>query len=91
MNFEGINFGEKEIINDHCYITRALTDCEGKIYGIIKDCCINKWDLSKAYYWSYVLVFGNRFSIVHKGMLLYNNVTDEKLCKLHKQSQINLN
>lgn len=81
---------KKQIINEG-YLTHALTDRDGKIYGVIKDCWISDWFIkTNSYYWSDVFVLGNSYHIIRTGTFLLNP-TNEKLCQLHEQSKINLN
>ena len=50
---------EKQVIN-RGYLTRALTDGESKIYGIVKNHYISDWSHEpKNLYWSEVFVDGN--------------------------------
>lgn len=81
---------EKQILN-RGYVTNALTDDEGEIYGMIKDHHIS-WDLlpfKRNYYWSEVYSEPNMCMIVRKGTLLAD-ATPQELKKMHEQSKVNL-
>ena len=81
---------EKEIIN-RGYLTHALTDETGLIYGINPVHWIN-WRLREGkhrYYWSDVFCDGPKFHIIRKGILLAN-ATPEELEEKFEQSKINL-
>lgn len=77
-----------QIIN-RGYLTYALTDEHGNIYGTNVDHFINVWD-NINYYWSEVFVDCGTYQIHRKGILL-TNPSNERLKELHKQSKINLN
>ena len=88
---------KKEILENYGYVTHALTNGEGRIYGIIKNCYISdlfwqeKIDAGESFYWSDVYVSGPVFVIIRKGMVLVNNKTPKKLNELFEQSKVNLN
>ena len=83
----------KEILK-RGYVTHALTDSNGTIYGITNDQIT--WELyikefNYSYYWSEVYCeAGCLYTIIRKGTLLVN-VTADELKKYHEQSKINLN
>lgn len=88
---------EKEILNKG-YLTNALTDGNGKIYGNNVGEDIN-WPLykdvshmkDKSFYWSEVFVHENTSTtIVRKGMLLANPSGND-LQNYFDQSKVNLN
>lgn len=87
---EIVKFGEKQILK-RGYITNALTNEKGRVFGMILDCYINDFsDEGKAFYWSEVYCEPDYMcQIVRKGTLLCNATNDE-LQKYHKHSKINL-
>lgn len=88
---------KKEILENYGYATHALTNGEGRIYGINKNCYISDlcWqemiDAGESFYWSDVYVSGAVSVIIRKGMALVANKTPKKLNELFEQSKINLN
>lgn len=82
---------EKTIL-ERGYITNALTDANGTIYGLNKEQYINDWYATpQTYYWSEVYCEPSYMAtIIRKGALLINKTNDE-LKELHEQSKINLN
>lgn len=85
---------EKTILN-RGYVTNALTNENGEIYGLIKEHYINfaanSIEMKHKFYWSEVYCeVGVRAMIIRKGVLLVNP-TPEELSNYHEQSKINLN
>lgn len=79
---------QKEVVPGG-YLTHALTDESGKIWGINPDEVVTLGS-AKIWYWSIVLKFGNLYQIIIKGEWL-SSINDEQLQELHRQSQVNLN
>ena len=84
---------KKEIL-ERGYVTHALTNEEGKIYGFRNESInweTNEIEKAHRFYWSEVYCEpGYSATIIRTGMLLCN-VTAEELNKYHEQSKINLN
>ena len=85
---------EKEIL-DRGYITHALTDQNGEIYGLNQNLCINFVNneilMANRFYWSEVYCEKNFLAIIiRKGTLLVNP-TGEELQRYFEQSKVNLN
>lgn len=80
----------KEIL-DRGYVTHALTNENGEIFGLIKDCYINVWKHEgNHFYWSEVYCeSGYMAMVIRKGTSLVGR-TDEELSELHEQSKVNL-
>lgn len=85
-----ISYREPEILK-RGYVTHALTNAEGTIFGMVADCYINIWKGEKPpFYWSEVYVEPRRMAtILRKGQLLVNP-TDEDLSEYHRVSKFNL-
>lgn len=84
----------KEIL-DRGYVTHALTNEKGEIYGLDTtqyiSWDINKVELAHTFYWSEIYrETGNMSTIIRKGKLLINP-TPEELKEKFEQSKINLN
>ena len=84
---------KKEIIK-RGYLTHALTNHKGEIYGINKNHYIN-WECNdiernNAFYWSDVFVDGFSVTIIRLGTTLVNPSAEE-LQKYFEQSKVNLN
>ena len=84
---------EKEILK-RGYITHALTDSEGKIYGLANECHIN-WELyikefTYEYYWSEVYCEPNSLAVIIRKGTLLADPTPEELKQYFEQSKINL-
>ena len=85
-----ISYREPEILK-RGYVTHALTNAEGTIFGMVADCVINTWRGEKPpFYWSEVYVEPRRMAtILRKGELL-KNPTDDDLSEYHRVSKFNL-
>jgi len=89
---------KKQILENYGYATHALTDGDGKIYGLNKECFISKFgwkeeiDKGKSFYWSDVYVTGPITVLIRKGMALVGeSKTPERLNEYFEQSKVNLN
>lgn len=81
---------EKQIIENCGYLTHALTNEKGKVFGLISPCVINSWEKEgERFYWSDVFFTGWQCVIIRKGKLLVG-ITDKELSELHEQSKVNL-
>ena len=83
---------KREII-DRGYLTHALTNHKGKIYGLVENHYIN-WkyndiERQNTFYWSEVFVDGATTLLVRQGQLL-KNPTPEELENYFEQSKTNL-
>lgn len=92
-NLEALKMN-KEIL-DRGYVTHALTNEKGEIYGLDTtqyiSWDINKVELAHTFYWSEIYrETGNMSTIIRKGKLLINP-TPEELKEKFEQSKINLN
>lgn len=92
-NLEALKMN-KEIL-DRGYVTHALTNEKGEIYGLDTtqyiSWDINKVELAHTFYWSEIYrETGNISTIIRKGKLLINP-TPEELKEKFEQSKINLN
>lgn len=83
------DYGDRQVLK-HGYLTYALTNEEGKVFGIDKDCIISDFSREgKAFYWSEVYCEpGYMCQIIRKGTLL--NATNDELQRYHEQSKLNL-
>lgn len=81
---------EKEILT-RGYVTYALTNEKGKIFGLTKDCYINDWSYEgNSFFKSEVYVEPHHMTtIIRQGMMLVD-ATNEELTALHEQSKVNL-
>lgn len=81
---------KKEIL-DRGYITHALTNSQGKIYGMSVDEYINVWTHENGpFYWSEVYCEPDHMAtIIRKGQLLVEP-SNEVLKQHHEQSKVNL-
>lgn len=84
------DFGEKQILK-RGYITNALTNEKGRVFGMVTDCDINDFSHEgNAFYWSEVYCEpGYMCQIIRTGTLLCN-ATNEELQRYYEQSKINL-
>lgn len=82
----------KQIIN-RGYLTHAITDQNGNIYGLIEssglDFTYHIEKLGYSFYWSDVYKDGNLSCIVRRGMVMLNK-SEEDFQKYFMQSKINL-
>lgn len=90
--------GNQQIVERNEYITYALTDGDGEIFGLIDDYYVNNWycGYTKLFFWSEVLVIppsdqtcGPIVHIIRRGSNLAG-ATNEELSALHRQSKINI-
>ena len=85
---------EKEIL-DRGYVTHALTNQNGDIYGLDQNRNINfaKNEIEKAnrFYWSEVYCEKSYFAMIIRKGTLIENPTSEVLQRYLEQSKVNLN
>lgn len=79
----------KQQIISKGFLTYALTNASGRIYGL-EDEAISDWSSEQPLYWSEVYVDGNMPLIVRRGTCMTGE-DSEVLARMYRQSRINLN
>ena len=87
---ETVKFCKKQILK-RGYVTYALTNDMGKVFGLVTDCDINDFSHEgKAFYWSEVYCEPGYMCMIIRNGTFLRNANNEELQKYHKQIKINL-